>query len=236
MNDQITLRTRLEQGIERLEAYSLRERVLLLLCVLAILVGAWQLLVEMPREQRREQIEQQRETVANDIENQRAQLEALASVEDGGSPSGELRALEERVAELDESLASLSQGLVSAEQLPEILQEVLVSTTELKLRRLRTLPVEELRLSAPADEPEANDAAGSDDSGTNPQATGVYRHSVELEVAGDYFEVLSFLQRLESLPWRFYWDRLEYEVSGYPLGEIRLRVYTLSAEEGLLGV
>ncbi len=236
MNDQITLRTRFEQGIERLEAYSLRERVLLLLCVLAILIGAWQLLFEIPREQRREQIEQQRETVANDIENQRAQLEALASVEDGGSPSGELKALEERVAELDQSLASLSQGLVSAEQLPEILQEVLVSTTELKLRRLRTLPVEELRLSAPANETQANDTAGADESETSPQATGVYRHSVELEVAGDYFEVLSFLQRLESLPWRFYWDRLEYDVSGYPLGEIRLRVYTLSAEEGLLGV
>lgn len=233
MNDQVTLRARMEQGIERLEAYSLRERVLLLLCVLAVLIGAWQLLFEIPREQRRDQIQQQRETVANDIESQQAQLEALASVEDDGAPNGELKALKNRVAELDENLASLSQGLVSAEQLPEILQEVLVSTTELRLRRLRTLPVEELKLSAA---PESGDGGRAEDADATPQSTGVYRHSVELDVAGDYFEVLSFLERLESLPWRFYWDRLDYEVSGYPMGEIRLRVYTLSAEEGLLGV
>jgi len=59
---------------------------------------------------------------------------------------------------------------------------------------------------------------------------------VELEVSAGYFQLLDLLQRLEALPWRFYWDRLEYRRSDYPRGHIRLRVHTLTAEEGLLGV
>ncbi|UZJ45929.1 type II secretion system protein M [Marinimicrobium sp. C6131] len=213
---------------ERVEAYSLRERVLLLLCVIAVLIGLWQWLVALPEERQREQIEQQRTAVANDRGAQQAQLAALMSTEADSRPAQELAQLQRTLDELDESLASLSQGLVSADQLPQILQEVLISTTELRLRRVRTLPVEELPLSGTTGEAENAESAHT--------ATGVFRHSVELEVSGDFFEVLSFLRRLEGLPWRFYWDRLDYEVADYPVGDIRLRVYTLSAEEGLLGV
>lgn len=230
MNASVEVRVRVQEWMERLDAFSLRERVLLLLCVLAVLIGAWQLLIELPQEQRREQIQQQRDAVAADTKNQRAQLEALASIDSGESLTRELEQLRNQVAQLDESLASLSQGLVSADQLPEILQEVLVSTTELTIRRVRTLPVEELHLSSSA----GDTGSRNDEQGV--PSTGVYRHSVELEMAGDYFEVLNFLQRLEGLRWRFYWDRLDYEVADYPMGEILLRVYTLSAEEGLLGV
>ncbi len=223
---------------ERVEAYSLRERALLLLCVIAVVIGLWQWLFELPQEQRREQITQQRAAVANDMKAQQAQLAALVSTEADGRPVRELEQLQGTLAELDESLASLSQGLVSADQLPQILQEVLISTTELRLRRVRTLPVEELPLSRSSNDGEADgsDNRETDGSESGDTATGVYRHSVELEVSGDYFEVLGFLRRLESLSWRFYWDRLDYEVVDYPLGDIRLRVYTLSAEEGLLGV
>ncbi|WP_347330952.1 hypothetical protein [Marinimicrobium locisalis] len=216
---------RWQQWSERIEAYSLRERALLLLCVIAVIVGVWQWFFELPQAQTREQLMQQQQTLAKDQQAQQAQVQALMSSGQDTGVTKELATLQAQRESLDESLASLSQGLISADQLPEILQEVLVSTTELRLRRVRTLPVEELPLKAT----EA-------DAQTEVRETGVYRHSVELEVSGDYYETLAFLRRLEALPWRFYWDRLDYEVVDYPQGEIRLRVYTLSAEEGLLGV
>lgn len=212
-----------QQVQDKLNAYSLRERVLLLLCVVAVVVGLWQFFVELPREQYREQLQQQRTQVAADTRNQQAQLDALSQVDEAAGPTSELERLQQQVAQLDESLASLSQGLISAQRLPELLQEVLISTTELRLHRVRTLPVEELRLGS----------AGSDDDSSS---TGVYRHTVALEVSGDYFETLKFLQRLEALSWRFYWDQLVYDVDAYPRATMHLKVYTLSAEEGLLGV
>jgi len=211
---------------EKFDAYSLRERLLLLLCLLALLVGIWQLAFALPQEKRREQMQGELASVKMDIEAQEAQRQAFISAAQGGQDS-ELERLEARLEKLNSQLANLSQGLVEAQQLPEILQQVLISTTEVRLRRLRTLPVRELqlqRLDTQAEEAEAE------------RATGIFQHRVELEVSASYFQLLALLQRLEGLRWRFYWDALDYQRTDYPRGDIRLRVHTLTAEEGLLGV
>ena len=211
---------------EKFDSYSLRERLLLLLCLVALLVVIWQLVFALPQEKRREQMHSELAQIKTDIQAQEAQRQAFLSAIQGGEDS-ELARLESRLEELNGQLSSLSQGLVEAQQLPEILQQVLISTTEVQLRRLRTLPVRELqlqRLETPAEEAQTE------------RATGIFQHRVELEVSASYFQLLALLQRLEGLRWRFYWDQLDYQRSDYPRGEFRLRVHTLTAEEGLLGV
>lgn len=213
----------LSQLVVKIDGYSLRERVLLLLSAIALLVGVWQLAIELPQERQRTQLQEALERIHSARSAQAAQIAALSSAlgPAAGGIFAERDALQVRLAAMDDELAALSQGLVGADQLPRILQDVLVSTTRLSLVRVQTLPVKELPL--------AMDSA-SDGS------TGVYKHSVTLRVSGSYFEVLGFLQTLEELPWRFYWDRLDYTREAYPRGIIDIRVYTLSAEEGLLGV
>lgn len=218
------MRYYLDKLAAKVDACSLRERVLLLLCALAVLVGFWQAVVELPQERQRAQLLTELERIQNAESAQASQLAALNSAlgrADGRHQQAERDALQARLASLENELADLSHGLVSAEQLPRILQDVLVSTTRLNLLRVQTLPVQELPLvSADAEQ----------------SPTGVFQHSVGLQVSGTYFEVLEFLQTLEHLPWRFYWDRLDYKLLEYPRGIIDIRVYTLSAEEGLLGV
>jgi MSHA biogenesis protein MshJ len=124
---------------------------------------------------------------------------------------------------LDRDLAALSQGLVGADMLPKILEDVLLTTSQLTLVQMRTLPVEALPLKGAA----ARDGESE---------AGVFKHTVALRVSGSYFQVVDFLNALETLPWRFYWERLDYSVDRYPRAGIEIRVYTLSAEEGLIGV
>jgi MSHA biogenesis protein MshJ len=60
---------------------------------------------------------------------------------------------------------------------------------------------------------------------------------VELELSGDYMDTLYFLQALEALPWRFFWDRVEYVAGeGETRGRLTLRLYTLGLEEAWIGV
>lgn len=215
--------TNLSEVVGKIDGYSLRERVLLLLSAIALLVGVWQLAIELPQERQRTQLQEELERIHSAQSAQAAQIAALSSAL-GPAAGGifvERDALQARLAAMDDELAALSQGLVSADQLPRILQDVLVSTTRLSLVRVQTLPVQELPLAMDS---------------TADGSTGVYKHSVTLRVSGSYFEVLGFLQTLEELPWRFYWDRLDYTLEAYPRGIIDIRVYTLSAEEGLLGV
>lgn len=64
----------------------------------------------------------------------------------------------------------------------------------------------------------------------------LFRHGLEMQMRGSFAAILSYLHATENLPWRLYWDALEYKVEAYPNAKIVLRVYTLSVDEGWIGV
>jgi MSHA biogenesis protein MshJ len=47
---------------------------------------------------------------------------------------------------------------------------------------------------------------------------------------------LRYLQALEKLPWRFFWDSVSYQVMEYPDSVVRLELHTLSLSEDWIGV
>jgi MSHA biogenesis protein MshJ len=55
-------------------------------------------------------------------------------------------------------------------------------------------------------------------------------------VEGGYLDVLNYLQKVEALPWRFYWQVLELKAAEYPLNRVRIRLNTLSMDKEWLGV
>lgn len=59
----------------------------------------------------------------------------------------------------------------------------------------------------------------------------VLQHNVVVELEGSYFAVRDYLQRLQDLPFGFYWQGLDYQVDAYPLARVRLQLYTLSQAE-----
>ena len=64
----------------------------------------------------------------------------------------------------------------------------------------------------------------------------MYRHSVRVQLEADYFDVMSFLKALEDLKWRFYWEGMDYRVTQYPWATVDIELYTLSTQEGMIGV
>lgn len=211
------------------DALSLRERALLAVCLLAVLVMIWQLLFAQPLADAQAQ-------VAQDVNQSTQRITTLAMEEASrlqAAAGGQQRSLLQqrddlklRLQTLDEELAELSLGLVSAHQLASVLQQVLARADKLELRSLQTLPVEPLNLTTTSDNLEQNSNSRAD----------VYKHSVVIALSGSYFDVLDYLRVLESLNWRFYWEQLDYQQEQYPNGVFELRVFTLSTDEGLLGV
>ena len=63
-----------------------------------------------------------------------------------------------------------------------------------------------------------------------------YGLDLELELEGPYLAVLAYLEDLEALPWRLYWQVLEIDVDDYPRNRIRIEVATLSLHEEWIGV
>jgi MSHA biogenesis protein MshJ len=62
-----------------------------------------------------------------------------------------------------------------------------------------------------------------------------YRHGLEIEVEGSYAACLEYLNAIESLPWRLYWQVLELDVIDYPRNRVRIEVSTLSLDEEWIG-
>ena len=221
---------------KKVNGLTLRERGLVILTTIALTYLVWDFLVLGPILSSRESLQKEFAAVTQKntamLQEEKALLATL-SLDPDRDLKLQVNNLEVRIAQLDEELAEMAVGLIPVEQLPIILQEVLSSTSRLTLVRLQTLPVETIRLIGgesmsditPVGYPTSNNDSGN-----------VYKHRVKIELSGSYVELKSYLQKLESLSWRFYWDELKFDLQSYPMAKITIDVYTLSTDEGLFGV
>lgn len=64
----------------------------------------------------------------------------------------------------------------------------------------------------------------------------IFEHGVIIKFQGDYFSVINYLQAIEKLKWKIFWDRLEYRVIQHPIAEITLHIHTISNYEDWINV
>ena len=83
---------------------------------------------------------------------------------------------------------------------------------------------------------EAVAGRSADTKSSLPQQAVLHRHGFAIEFSGSYLATLNYLEALESLPWRFFWDSVSYEVLDYPKSIVRLKLHTLSLSEDWIGV
>jgi len=125
----------------------------------------------------------------------------------------------EETRALENELQGLNGSLVPPEQMAETLQELLDLDRGVTLVGLKTLPVSRLREGKLADD-----------------AAIVYKHGIEISVQGRYPDVLSYLDRLEKLPWRMYWNEARMDARDFPAVRMTVMVFTLSLGEDWLVV
>lgn len=61
----------------------------------------------------------------------------------------------------------------------------------------------------------------------------VYRTELTLTISGNFYNLFSYLQQLEHMPWYFFWKSMTYQVSKYPDATLilTLQVLSLNAEK-----
>lgn len=164
----------------------------------------------------------------------------------------ELAILKERGAKLDSDIAKVTQSLVAPNQMISLLESVLIQEKKMRLLSLTNLPEEAVQLEGLSDfdgmsfddqTNAANDsllgglpAAEALEKEQQEQEALIYRHVFELELEATYDSTVSYLRRLDQLPWTLFWQTLDYETQQYPQGKLKLRIYTLSTSKEVLGV
>jgi MSHA biogenesis protein MshJ len=223
----------------RVNRASLRERALLFLAAVSVLVLLWNLALMAPLAVRRA-------ALAQTLDEIRQRLATMGSGEDPDSPAARYAAAKTReaalsgaVAAADAQLLAAQAGMIAPRQMVAVLTDVLGHQQGLTLVLLHNLAVEPL-LPPPAVAPSAGPSAAAP-SGATPGRTappvelGPYLHPVELVLRGEYLHVLAYLQELESRPWGFQWRRFEYTMTADG-PEFRIEFTTLSMQSNWLGV
>ncbi|MEO3713469.1 type II secretion system protein GspM [Roseateles flavus] len=182
----------------RIDALSLRERVFLFLCLAVVLVLAVDtlLLDPMMREQREQQGLLQRQ--GQDLQRLRDQINQLNALSQGDSELArrrrELSQLNDSLQTQSQQLDQLRQGSGTLPQLPQLLTSLLQKQERLQLTRLDSgaRPAAEMagRLVAPQ---------------------GLQWQAVDLEMRGDYLELMRYLARLEQALPELRWGPLQIQ-------------------------
>lgn len=239
------MRAKWEALAQKFNGRALRERVLLGLGVLVVIFVVWDFIFYQPLAKKHSVLQARLDVANENITRLSAEEQVFAKAltsDPNAARKREVVRLEQQLAQLDSELEELAVGLIQADKLPQILHDVLFSSGSLKLLGMKTEAVEKLNFSEPVTAAEQIDQQnGQPDINEefpqqNETVVSVFKHAVTISLEGRYFDVVNYLTALEQLPWKIYWEFLDYKVEDYPKARVTLQVYTLSTGEGVLGV
>ena len=202
----------------QVEKMNLRERLLVFATGLVLVGSLWYMGLMEPLNKKIDNTRKEIVMVRGRIDSINQNLEVQALAASGGSIGyqEQFSLIQRRLEELNEKLGGYTAELIGPGEMAQVLQGVLKEQSNLRLILIRNLPPQAMSMN------EDDDAI-------------FYRHGLEMEFEGGYFACLEYLQQIEALPWRFYWQILELEVLEYPHNRIRLEVSTLSPHEEWIG-
>jgi len=208
----------------RFDALARRERAIIAAAaLLALGFLGYSLLVE-PQLLRAAAAAKTSKQAAADLSTAQAQLlEQRARLKDPDAVrNADLARNREAAAKLDSRLRELSSTLVAPERMQAFLESLLTKNSKLELLALRTLPP---TLLIERGEEKKDGKAGA---ALNDPLPNLYKHGIEIRIAGSYNDLLLYLEQLEGMPNRILWNKLNVAAEQYPRNVMTLTVFTLS--------
>lgn len=210
--------------------FSARERREQLLLALAVLLVIWLSFLHFsisPAQQRVEQKQTQVQRSAAELSmlnQEMGQLQTLLQQD----PNAQLR---QRESELRERQLRVEERMNRSARLmtPEVsvgwLQALLDESENIQITHFDTLQAEPVLA-----------ISESEDSGDRRGSMNLYQHHVELTLVGEYHAIRDYVERIQDLPYNYYWKTLNYQVEDYPRARVTITLYALSTSKEFIGV
>ncbi len=202
---------------------TLRERVImfaaLVLCLSSI-SHFWVFDPELIRQAKSEKVLQTSIKQGKEIEQEMLNLQAKLKRDPLKEINREILFSKQTLAALDKELEKKLVKFIHAQKMPVALIKVLGKPPGVKINTLTSLPVETF------------DSSVID---SNAQIENhFYKHTLQIELIGNYNSIYNYLLNLENIPEQFYWYALDYQVTRYPLAKMVLQIYTISDQRDLV--
>lgn len=218
----------LNDSIARFARWSMRERLLALAAVAAVLYFSADFALLGPQQKKIKAVRdlgQANTTELASINQVLAQMEnAEVKARDPlARERATVAALKKQIADVD---AFFGQADPTTSQIGALVRELLDANPKLTLVSLKTLSPTEFYSPANAAPASGNAAKDVKDNREVPKT--VYRHGVEVSIKGNYLALLAYLENLQKTPGRLFWSEARLDVSTYPESVLKVVIYTLS--------
>lgn len=207
------MRERINQLIERVDAMELRQRIMLLAASLVVMFYVADTFAIQPAIKQQKSLRQ----AVSDWELKLDVLRERTGILPDGSPdqaTNTYSKMRARLGDLETRIQEQMGGLLAPAQAITVLEQVLEQEKDLKLLKVNASS------TALADSDVLTDGGQLLDMGIN-------RYRMQLQLEGSYLATLRYLRALEDLPWKFFWEGVEYEVIEHPTARITIDLYTL---------
>lgn len=224
--------------ISAYERISIRERKVVLLTILSLLSLIVYVLAIEPLLIEYKALSVKSESLINDSRAVEKQLELTLrnKYQDPNIPlNKQIDKLENKSLKLDEKIGRLTKALVAPKQMVQLLENVLKSDRKMKLISFVNLPRENVELVSEAMSLNKSNSIEAQLNYDSDEGL-IYKHAFEIEMRSTYGSMVSYLQRIDKLPWKIFWQDLRYEAGDYPYGLLKIKIYTLSTSKEVLGV
>jgi MSHA biogenesis protein MshJ len=207
---------------ERIDAATLRQRLLVFLAAAAVLLLLGNALLLQPQRAKQKRLAAETAQYQKNLAALQAQVGRMVGAEGADQDAGLRKrqaVLRAELSQLNSRIAGEERRFTAPERMRAVLEEMLARNKKLTLVDLRTLPVVPI---APQQAPGV--------------PAGMFRHGMELTVRGTYEELYEYLRMLEDLPSQLYWARAELSVTQHPLLTLKVTVHTISFDRAWLVV
>lgn len=210
---------RLLAWARKFNEFSMRERALVSAGVLGITWALWFFLVDQHLSDSRAHADRAVQMVKSELrisQETRDEL-SIAAAQDPNIPvKRKLAALRAELLTMESRLQNSLSQFIPPRAMTLVLRDLMAEHGKLQLTLLNRLPARELL----PDELSAN----------------LYLHPMQLELEGEYLDVLEYVSSLENGDWQFNWQSFEFKTKGYPKGVATIEIETLSKDKHWLGI
>ena len=220
----------------KVDALTLKERLLLLGATVMLLSYGWNERVFTPLEAKRKALVQESVALSTELQaldTATANWVTEAAVDPDADNRRRLVELREELRQAQGTVEAKAGKMVAPERMPEVLKSVLSRFSELEFKSLEGLPVEPVLAAPPTTSAKPSEPKPPGDVTLGHSA---YKHGIRIQFSGSYRAVTAYLEALEALPYGFFWDRVRLDATQFPKITGSLVVYTVSLRQEWIGV
>lgn len=209
---------------ERIDAMSLRERAMLFIAAVVVLVALiFNTLIDplQAREKRLSLQISEQQTQTRALEAQLAVMAQPRGQSAEAANRDKAAQLRAQMAEINTMLAERERQFVKPQRVAFMIESMLKRNGRIALLSMQNLPVTALS-----------------ETGTqaNGGVQGVYRHGLDVSLRGSYPSLIDYLAMLEAMPEKVFWGGAELSADGQGGATLKLTLYTLSLEKSWLAI